>query len=106
MFANPFSDAELAGRVEAVRKEMSARELDLLLLSAPENIFYLSGLDHWRVPAGFVFRRAGWFAILAALVVPTTLTLLMPIAALLALTLRASGASSRNAGGGRRALAR
>jgi len=47
MFANPFSDAELAGRVEAVRKEMSARELDLLLLSAPENIFYLSGLDHW-----------------------------------------------------------
>ena len=26
---------------------MAARDLDLVLLSTPENIFYLTGLDHW-----------------------------------------------------------
>lgn len=47
MHSNPFTDAELARRVTATRKEMAARELDLILLSSPENIFYLIGLDHW-----------------------------------------------------------
>ncbi len=47
MHANPFTDAELAARVSRVRAAMQARGLDLLLLSAPENIFYLTGLDHW-----------------------------------------------------------
>ena len=47
MHANPFSDAELAARLERVRVAMQARHLDLLLLSTPENIFYLTGLDHW-----------------------------------------------------------
>ncbi len=47
MFKNPFSDAELARRVDAVRREIEARDLDLLLLSTPENIYYLTGLDHW-----------------------------------------------------------
>ncbi len=47
MHANPFSDAELARRVIAVRAEMALRGLDLLALSSPENIFYLIGLDHW-----------------------------------------------------------
>jgi len=47
MHSNPFSDAELARRVAAVRAEMAARGLDILLLSAPENIFYFIGLDHW-----------------------------------------------------------
>lgn len=47
MFANPFSDAELAGRVSRVRMVMAERGLDALLLSTPENIFYLTGLDHW-----------------------------------------------------------
>lgn len=45
--ASPFSEAELARRLEAVRAEMARRELDLCLLSTPENIYYLSGLDHW-----------------------------------------------------------
>jgi Xaa-Pro dipeptidase len=47
MHANPFSDAELAARVARVREAMAGRGLDLLLLSTPENIFYLTGLDHW-----------------------------------------------------------
>ena len=47
MHSNPFSDAELARRVAAVQAEMATRGLDLALLSSPENIFYLIGLDHW-----------------------------------------------------------
>ncbi|MFQ5564768.1 MAG: M24 family metallopeptidase [Paracoccaceae bacterium] len=47
MFANPFSDDELAARLERVRTEMMARRLDIALISTPENIFYLTGLDHW-----------------------------------------------------------
>ncbi|WP_343115893.1 Xaa-Pro peptidase family protein [Ostreiculturibacter nitratireducens] len=47
MFRNPFSDEELARRVSAVRREMAARDLDLAVFSAPESVFYLTGLDHW-----------------------------------------------------------
>lgn len=47
MFKNPFSDAELARRAEAVRAEMAASDLDLAVFSAPESVFYLTGLDHW-----------------------------------------------------------
>lgn len=42
-----FDAAEYAARLAAVRAGMDARGVDLLLLSAPENIFYLTGLDHW-----------------------------------------------------------
>jgi Xaa-Pro dipeptidase len=34
-------------RLAAVRAFMLERRLDAVLLSAPENIFYLTGLDHW-----------------------------------------------------------
>lgn len=47
MHANPFSDAELDARLRRVRSEMEASDLDLLLLFSPENVFYLTGLDHW-----------------------------------------------------------
>lgn len=47
MFDNPFTDEELGRRLEAVRQVISARGLDMILLSTPENIFYLTGLDHW-----------------------------------------------------------
>lgn len=47
MFRNPFSDGELARRAAAVREAMAARELDVAVLSAPESVFYLIGLDHW-----------------------------------------------------------
>lgn len=42
-----FTAEEFAARLAAVRRGMATRGLDLLLLSAPENIFYLTGLDHW-----------------------------------------------------------
>ncbi|MEZ5772234.1 MAG: Xaa-Pro peptidase family protein [Defluviimonas denitrificans] len=47
MFRNPFSDNELFRRVAAVRAEMAARDIDIAVLSAPESVFYLTGLDHW-----------------------------------------------------------
>ncbi|HEY9567606.1 MAG TPA: aminopeptidase P family N-terminal domain-containing protein, partial [Thalassobaculum sp.] len=42
-----FEAAEYAARLAAVRDRMDGRGIDLLLLSAPENIVYLTGLDHW-----------------------------------------------------------
>jgi len=47
MHSNPFSDSELAARVAATRAAMAADGIDIALFSAPENIFYLIGLDHW-----------------------------------------------------------
>ena len=47
MHSNPFTDAELERRIAAVRQQMAVRELDIIMLSSPENIFYLIGLDHW-----------------------------------------------------------
>lgn len=47
MFSNPFTDKELATRVREVRREMAARGLDVAVLSQPESVFYLIGLDHW-----------------------------------------------------------
>ena len=47
MHSNPFSDAELDRRLAATRKAMAERGVDIALLSSPENIFYLIGLDHW-----------------------------------------------------------
>ena len=53
-FASPAQDeppaiepAEHASRLAALRRYMAATDLDVALLSAPENIFYLTGLDHW-----------------------------------------------------------
>lgn len=60
----------------------------LLLLLAFGGIVYASGLVCWRAPGGLLLRRAGWFLVVAALAFPTTLTLLMPVASLLVLTLR------------------
>jgi Xaa-Pro aminopeptidase len=42
-----FEAAELERRVEAVRRAMAQDEVELLIVSAPENVFYLTGLDHW-----------------------------------------------------------
>ncbi len=47
MHANPFTDEELAGRVLRLRAEMAARDLEVAVLSQPESVFYLIGLDHW-----------------------------------------------------------
>ena len=42
----PFTVAEYAARVAAVRATLQERELDALVVSSPENIFYLTGLSH------------------------------------------------------------
>jgi hypothetical protein len=47
MADNAFPPAELDARLRAVRAEMAARDLDALVVSLPENIYYLTGLDHW-----------------------------------------------------------
>jgi Xaa-Pro dipeptidase len=47
MYDNPFTAEELAARVTAFRRLVAARGLDVALVSTPENIFYLTGLDHW-----------------------------------------------------------
>jgi Xaa-Pro dipeptidase len=47
MFQNPFTDEELSARLSRVRSQMAAESIDIALLSTPENIFYLTGLDHW-----------------------------------------------------------
>ena len=44
---NAFPDTELNARVSAVRAQMAERNLDGLLIASPENIYYLTGLDHW-----------------------------------------------------------
>lgn len=43
----PFPQQELVGRLEAVRTRMRERQLDGLIVAIPENIYYLTGLDHW-----------------------------------------------------------
>ena len=43
----PFPEKELAERLEAVRAQMREHQLDGLIVTIPENIYYLTGLDHW-----------------------------------------------------------
>jgi Xaa-Pro dipeptidase len=47
MHANPFSDAEIKRRLASVRAELAHRKLDAAIFASPENVFYLTGLDHW-----------------------------------------------------------
>lgn len=42
-----FEPREYQERLVKVRAEMARKGLDLCLVSSPENIFYLTGLDHW-----------------------------------------------------------
>jgi Xaa-Pro dipeptidase len=42
-----FAREEYDARLVAVREAMMAKGVELFLVSAPENIFYLTGLDHW-----------------------------------------------------------
>lgn len=42
-----FPPQEYEARLSAVRAGMARRDVEIALISAPENIFYLTGLDHW-----------------------------------------------------------
>lgn len=47
MFDNPFSGAEIARRLRRVRAELELQGLEAAIVASPENVFYLTGLDHW-----------------------------------------------------------
>ena len=47
MHDHPFPRDELDARVGAVRARLAAANLDGIVISVPENIYYLTGLDHW-----------------------------------------------------------
>jgi Xaa-Pro dipeptidase len=47
MFENPFSVGEIDRRIEALRTRLVGRHLAAAVIAAPENVFYLTGLDHW-----------------------------------------------------------
>jgi len=55
----PFPDTEFAARVARLRQEMAAREIDALMLTAPADIFYVTGFltRFWESPA------RSWFVI-------------------------------------------
>lgn len=47
MQANPFTEAEVAGRHDRVRRALATRGLAAGVFASPENVFWLTGLDHW-----------------------------------------------------------
>src|SRR5947208_9260006 len=47
MHDNPFSDGEVDNRLNAFRDHLVDRRLEAAIVAAPENVFYLTGLDHW-----------------------------------------------------------
>ncbi|MFT3864397.1 MAG: Xaa-Pro peptidase family protein [Solirubrobacterales bacterium] len=57
----PFSDAEYAARLAKVRESMAAAGLDVLYVTSPPNVLYLSGYDAiwypWRLPLGCAVVR-------------------------------------------------
>jgi Xaa-Pro dipeptidase len=58
-FDLPFTVEEYRGRVQRVQAEMASRGLDLLMVHAPENSYYLSG-----------YRTIGYYSYMALLVPP------------------------------------
>ncbi len=50
----PFPRTELDARLTRLRSAMTDRDLDALLIATPENIYYLTGLDHWGFFAAHV----------------------------------------------------
>jgi Xaa-Pro dipeptidase len=56
-----FTDGEYAARLAGVRRRMAEKDVAVLLVSAPENIFYLTGLDHWGyfAPHILIVQAAG-----------------------------------------------
>jgi Xaa-Pro aminopeptidase len=47
MFRNPFEQQEIKDRIAALRTRVEAAGLDAAVVASPENVFYLTGLDHW-----------------------------------------------------------
>ncbi len=47
IYERPFPSEELDTRIAAVRSQLVASGLDGIVISVPENIYYLTELDHW-----------------------------------------------------------
>jgi Xaa-Pro dipeptidase len=47
MFRNPFAPQEIQSRIAALRTRLQAADLEGAIVASPENVFYLTGLDHW-----------------------------------------------------------
>jgi hypothetical protein len=62
----------------------------LLLMLLSGSVVYLCGLALWHERAGYALRLAGWILAVSALAIPSTLTLLLPVACVLALTIKSS----------------
>jgi Xaa-Pro dipeptidase len=60
-YLSPFPKDELDLRVSKARKALSEKNLDGILIAVPENIYYLTGLDHWGFFAAhvLVLNQAG-----------------------------------------------
>ncbi|MGE3227417.1 MAG: M24 family metallopeptidase [Parvibaculaceae bacterium] len=54
MVLSPFPKDELDRRISNARKTLSDNNLDGILIAVPENIYYLTGLDHWGFFAAHV----------------------------------------------------
>jgi hypothetical protein len=66
-----------------------------LLMLLLGSILYLCGMALWRQRGGFGLRLIGWSLAVAGFAIPSTLTLLLPLAGLLVLTLSAAGLEHR-----------
>ncbi len=47
MHRNPFSGEEIETRLARLREALAAARLDAAVFASPENVFWLTGLDHW-----------------------------------------------------------
>ena len=70
--------------------------LVLLVMLFSGSVVYLCGLALWHERAGYVLRLAGWILAVSALAIPSTLTLLLPVACVLALTIKSSALALPN----------
>jgi len=61
-----------------------------LLVLLLGSILSLCGFALWRERTGYALRLSGWILLVAALAIPSTLTLLLPLAALLAITVHSA----------------
>lgn len=64
--------------------------LVLLLTLCFGSVLYLGGLALWHERAGYALRLTGWILAVSALAIPSTLTLLLPVVCVLALTIKSS----------------
>jgi hypothetical protein len=69
--------------------------LVVLLSLLSGSVLYLCGLALWHERSGFALRLIGWILAVSALAIPSTLTLLLPVACVLALTLRSAPEDQR-----------